>query len=155
MINLKIILAVATIIEIATLINRFAFNRSAKKFYKPFMKELGFKKVYHIHHLYTGILIGLIFYEFSPALFNFGLGIALADFTHHFVFLWILVGNPEFKVVYKNSRDFKEPKRKNKKEIKSAFKKLIQDMDFRNTGPMNLIKQVKNQQAKRYLSIFD
>ena len=155
MIDLKIILAVAVIIEIITITARFVLNLRAKKFYEPFMKRFNLKKMYHIHHLFVGLLIGLVFYEY-PTLFNLGLGVALSDIAHHFIVLWALVGNPEFKLVYKSVKDFQEHKKKEKIKIKTAFKDLVQDINFQNNGPLNLLKQAPHfKHTKRYLNLLD
>lgn len=65
-----------------------------------------------IHHGYIGILIvvlTLVFSRLPSGIRNWLLAIGgalfLSDIIHHFIVLWIFVGNPEFHIWY---RDFKK-----------------------------------------------
>ena len=117
---LKVILYTALFIELATILIRFAFKISSKDIYVKIMRKFKFKKFYHFHHLFLGIIFALFFYFYEQeALFNVGLGIITSDILHHFVVLWLLMGNPEFHVVYKDIGIFKKEELVEQRKIKN------------------------------------
>jgi hypothetical protein len=126
MFSLTTILITAIFIELVTLTVRFSFKIRAKDFYIKIMKKYNLKKFYHFHHLFLGITIALIFYFYEQAfLFSLGIGIAASDIIHHFVFLWLIAGNPEFHVVYKNIKEFRNEGIMERKKIRSFVKHLV------------------------------
>lgn len=102
MINLIIILIVSITIEGVTLFCRYTLKQKASEtIHKRLWKKFGFKKVFYMHHLFTGLIIAVIFYYLkSPFLFNIGIGIALSDLIHHTI-LKIIEGSFEFKIIEK------------------------------------------------------
>ncbi len=126
MIDLKIILISAIIIEAVTIFGRFFLKISSKKVYIRVMKRFNLKKFYHFHHLFTGIIITIVFYFYYHQLFfNLGLGIFLSDLIHHFAVLWIVLKHPEFHVVYKSLGDFEKEEKLESRKLKRAFNHLV------------------------------
>jgi len=126
MIDLKIILISAIIIESITIFGRFFLNISSKKVYIRVMKKFKLKRFYHFHHLFTGIIIAVVFYfYYHHFFFNLGLGIFLSDLIHHFAVLWIVLKHPEFHVVYKNVKDFEKEEKFESRGLKRAFNHLV------------------------------
>ncbi len=124
MINLTVILITALAIELVTIIVRFVFKISSKEIYIKIMKRFKLKKFYHFHHLIWGVIIALIFYP-NEFLFSLGIGIFLSDIVHHFIVLWIIVGNPEFHLVYKNIKEFREEEAMERRRIRRFFRHII------------------------------
>jgi hypothetical protein len=126
MINIGFILMIAGIIEVITLFGRFIFKISSKDICIRLMKKWKMKKFYHFHHLFFGLLVALVFYFYSNQfLFNAGLAIMLSDIIHHFIMLQMILGHPEFHIVYKNMKRYKKEEKFEDKKIKGFFKHLI------------------------------
>lgn len=99
----SIILTTAVVIEIITLIGRFGFNISTKRIWIKTMNKLGKKHWFHFHHVFLGLIIILIsLVNYNPFILALGIGIAVSDIIHHLI-LWVVVGNPEFHILYKDN----------------------------------------------------
>jgi hypothetical protein len=124
MIDIKIIILTIMLVELLSIIIRFLFKISAMEINIKIMRKLKLKRFYHFHHLFSGILIAVIFYSFYPnaLLFNIGLGIAASDIVHHFIVLWIIMGNPEFHIVYKNVKELQKEERTEQRKIRKFVK---------------------------------
>ena len=126
---LKVVLYTALFIELATILVRFVFKVSSKEVYVKIMRKFRLKKFYHFHHLFLGVIVALIFYSFEQDfLFNIGLGIVSSDLIHHFIVLWLIMGNPEFHVVYKDIGIFKEQSAIERRRIKIVVDHLIKEV---------------------------
>jgi len=127
---LKVIIYTALLVELACILMRFVFKVSSKEIYVKIMRKFKLKKFYHFHHLFLGIIFALFFYFYEQeALFNVGLGIISSDLLHHFVVLWIIMGNPEFHIVYKDVGLFREKELVEQKRIKSVMGHLIKEIE--------------------------
>jgi len=95
MINWKIIIGTAILIEIFTLVLRFTFDLKAPILWGRTRKKLGMPFLIRVHHFFIGILGAIIGYLYSSALvFNIGLGISLSDVIHHLI-LKLITGDSE------------------------------------------------------------
>ncbi|OGJ20253.1 hypothetical protein A3K73_08270 [Candidatus Pacearchaeota archaeon RBG_13_36_9] len=127
---LKVVVYTALLIELATIFMRFVFKVSSKEIYIKIMRKFKLKRFYHFHHLFLGMIIALFFYFYRhETLFNVGLGIISSDLLHHFAVLWLIMGNPEFHIVYKNIGLFKREKLIEQKRIKSVMGHLIKEIN--------------------------
>ena len=107
MIDLKIILIIAFIIEVLTLFVRFVLKIDARDFHRFIMKILGLKKIIRLHHIFYGFLIAVISYPLKQNfLFNLGLGIMLSDILHHIILLFVVGGN-EVEFIYVLEKEVK------------------------------------------------
>lgn len=126
MINLIFILVSAILIELLTIFGRFFFKLNSKDTYIRIIKKYNIKFMIHIHHLFIGLIIFVFSYYFKSSIFlNLGLGIALSDIIHHFLVLWPITGNPEFHIVYKNPKHFKDEQKLENKKIKKFLSYII------------------------------
>ncbi len=126
---LKVILYTALFIELASMLMRFVFKISSKEVYVKIMRKFKLKRFYHFHHLFLGMIIALFFYFYwHEILFNIGLGIISSDLIHHFVVLWLIMGNPEFHIVYKNVGLFKKEEIIEQRQIKSVMGHLVKEI---------------------------
>jgi len=118
---------------------RFVFKVSSKEVYIKIMRKFKIKRFYHFHHLFLGIIIALVFYFYEhETLFNIGLGVISSDLLHHFIVLWLIMGNPEFHVVYKDIGIFKKEERVEQKRIKRVVNHLIKEVENVEFYPMIL-----------------
>ena len=90
------------------------------------MKNLNLKFLIHFHHGIIGLIVVVIstFYNF-PLLFNIGLSLVISDAIHHLIVLWIILGNPEFHIIYKNVKYYKKESKSEDKKIKKFIRHLI------------------------------
>ncbi len=113
MIEWKLIIGTLLIIEAVTLFFRFAMNKESKNYHVKRMHKKWKKRKFHWHHFIIGLAIIPVSLLFSGTpeswMFNLGIGIFLSDLVHHFVFLLLITGSPEFYLVYKN-KAFNEEK---------------------------------------------
>lgn len=136
---LKVVIYTAIFIELFTVLTRFAFKVSSKEVYVKIMRKFGLKKFYHIHHMFLGIAAALFFYLFQhETLFSIGLGIMASDIIHHFFVLWILLGNPEFHIVYKDIGIFKKEDMIERAKIKRVMGHLIKEVESMDFHPLIL-----------------
>ena len=120
--NWTIVVLTAVIIEFFTVFGRFIFGFRSRDFLRKAMKYFGWKRVFHFHHLFMGlILMGFSIFFNGSLLFSLGLGVALSDVIHHFVVLWIIVGDPEFKVVYQSLGEFEKDEKIEDSRIRKVF----------------------------------
>ena len=120
------ILWIAGIIEVITIFGRFIFKISTKDVLMKLMRRYGWKKVIHFHHGFVGlIVVGLAVYFRSSLGVNIGWGLVLSDAIHHFIVLWLIVGDPEFHIVYKNADLFKKEQVKEDKKIRRFLKRVF------------------------------
>lgn len=97
---LQTILVTTILLEIITLIGRFAFNISTKHIWIKSMKHFGFKHWFHFHHVFVGLIVIFVsLINYNPVFLAIGIGISLSDLIHHII-LALVVGNPEFHLVY-------------------------------------------------------
>ncbi|MBR9705681.1 hypothetical protein GOV14_01475 [Candidatus Pacearchaeota archaeon] len=128
LINLWIVVGTAILFELITIFGRFYLKISSKKIYLRLMKKFKLKRFYHFHHLFTGIILAIIFYYLkSSMLFSLGLGIMFSDVIHHFVVLWSVLGHPEFHIVYKNIKAFNKEEKIEKKQFKKFFRHIVHE----------------------------
>ncbi len=122
MINITLILITTFLIEALTIFGRFVFKINSKNFYIYLTKKLKLKYMIHVHHLFFGIIISAISYHYTfPIFFNLGLAMILSDLIHHFIILQYIMGNPEFHIIYKNSKQPKKKKVKKTEKLKNFF----------------------------------
>ena len=89
-------------IELFTIIVRYGFKISAKVSYEKILRKLGFKKMFHIHHMYFGIIIAVYSYMNNfPAWYNLGIALIITDLFHHFVVLRLVEGDSEFRFIHR------------------------------------------------------
>ena len=130
MIDLKIILLSAVLIEAITIFGRFLFKISSKEIYIKLIKKFNLKFFIHFHHSFFGLILSVVSYYFGWAfLFNFGIAMVLSDLFHHAIILWHIIGDPEFHVIYKNPKHFKKEQKIEDKKIKRFFKHLVHVFD--------------------------
>jgi hypothetical protein len=99
-IELKIILIVAVLIELITLFIRFVLKINARDFLVKFMRFFGIKKMIRVHHFFWGWLVVLVAYLLRDSFWiNIGLGIVLSDVLHHLI-LQFAVGSHEIRFIY-------------------------------------------------------
>ena len=95
MLNISIILITALIIEVISLIGRFALKISIKEQYIKFRKKSR-RGLIRVHHGVWGLLLASLAFLLENNLFvNVGLGIALSDIVHHTI-LKVITGSFEF-----------------------------------------------------------
>jgi len=100
------ILILTVVIELITLIGRFCLNLQSTRD-TAFLSKYTFG--IRIHHAYLGALLCIAAYCFRASLgarlreyaYIVGLSMFFSDIIHHFVFLWLIVGDPEFHLTYK------------------------------------------------------
>jgi hypothetical protein len=121
-----IVLVTTLVIEAITIFGRFFFKISSKDILTRIMHHYGWKKVIHVHHLFFGLLVLALAVSLDNSLgVDLGVGIVLSDIVHHFVTLWLIVGDPEFHLVYKNANMFAKEEKMEDRKIKRFFKKLF------------------------------
>jgi len=126
MINILLILITTFLIETLTIFGRFVFKISSKNFYIHLTKKLKLKYIIHIHHLFLGIIISIISYYYNlTTFFNLGLAMVLSDLIHHFIILQYIIGNPEFHIIYKNSKQPQKEESRENRKIKKFLQHLI------------------------------
>ena len=90
------------------------------------MHRYGWKKVIHFHHGFVGlIVVGLAIYLGSSFGVNLGWGLVLSDAIHHFIVLWLIIGDPEFHIIYKNVKIFEKEEEKEDRKIKRFFRNIF------------------------------
>ncbi|MBU2576260.1 MAG: hypothetical protein KKF50_00905 [Nanoarchaeota archaeon] len=120
------ILLIAGIIEVITIFGRFLFKVSSKEVLIKLMHRYGWKKVIHFHHGFVGlIVVGLAIYLGSSFGVNLGWGLVLSDAIHHFIVLWLIIGDPEFHIIYKNVKIFEKEEEKEDRKIKRFFRNIF------------------------------
>ncbi|MAE49638.1 hypothetical protein CMI48_02305 [Candidatus Pacearchaeota archaeon] len=130
MINLSTILIIAFFIEAITIFGRFFFKLSSKRIYIKLIKRFEFKFFIHFHHLFFGLILSLVSFHYGFVfLFNLGFAMVLSDLVHHFVVLWIIIGNPEFHLIYKNPKHFQEEQKLEDRKIKKFIKHMVYIFD--------------------------
>ena len=88
------------IIEGITLFGRYVLKIKSRNILKEEMRELHWRHIVHIHHMFIGFIIVILFYYLENwLLVNIGIGIVLSDVLHHFVILRLLENRSEFKIV--------------------------------------------------------
>ena len=93
------------IIEAITLIGRYGFDKQVTRD-TAFVAAYTFG--YRIHHGYIGLLLIIIAYglnsrvawTYTPWLYVLGFALLFSDLIHHFIFLWLIEGDPEFHIRY-------------------------------------------------------
>lgn len=112
--------------EFVTLVARFVFRLSSKRVYVGLMKRFGFRRVVHIHHLFTGIFVVIIgFFVSWQLLLVVGFALICSDLMHHFLVLNFVVGSPEFHVVYKDQKSFVAEQRFESKRLNAFWSHLF------------------------------
>ncbi|MDQ7781073.1 MAG: hypothetical protein RDV41_15360 [Planctomycetota bacterium] len=98
-------IVLAVVIELVTVTLRFGFKLESTRDTASTVGVL--THGIRIHHGYVGVLLviaAMLCARALPVLHRWMLvvGIALlcSDLIHHFVVLWLIVGNPEFYIVY-------------------------------------------------------
>jgi hypothetical protein len=126
MVDLMQVLLITFLIEILVIFARFSLKIRLGDIIIKTMKHFDMKKYYHVHHCFTGLAIILFayFYE-SSFLINLGLGFIFSDMIHHFIVLYLIVGNPEFHVVYKNLKFFKKEEAFEKRKFKKFLRNFV------------------------------
>ena len=118
-----------TLIELITLIGRFGLNISSKNIWIKTMNHVKAKSWFHFHHVFLGIIaIAISLINYHPFLLATGIGIGLSDMIHH-VILWVIVGNPEFHLIYKTSSEKNGRNKLHKHLIHSAVSRTSRNRD--------------------------
>ena len=101
MFDLRLFLWLALFIEFITIFGRFVLGLRGKEIYMRIMERLGFKRLFHFHHMFFGVILIIISYFVYPLfLFNLGLACIVSDAFHHFVVLKIFTGKSEFYIFH-------------------------------------------------------
>jgi len=126
MVDLMQVLVITFLIEILVRFGRFILKIRLGEIIIKLMKHLDMKKYYHIHHCFIGIIFILFAYYYDLAfLINLGLGFIFSDMIHHFIILYLIVGNPEFHIVYKNLKFFKKEEAFEKRKFKRFLRNFV------------------------------
>jgi len=124
--TIALIVIVTIFIELITLSARFSFKMSSKGTMINFMKRYHLKFIPHFHHGLLGILLIALFFVIGYKVFLvLGPSLILSDAFHHLFILWPIVGHPEFHLIYKNKKFYKQEQIKDDKIIKKFFNHLI------------------------------
>ena len=100
--NWAIIVLFTLIIEAITVFNRFVLGIRAQRVYRKIMKRIGFKKIFHFHHMYWSVLlIPLSLFYPNLYLFEIGSAMILSDLIHHFIVLKLITGKTDFYFFHK------------------------------------------------------
>jgi hypothetical protein len=98
-------MVIALLLEGVTLLLRFGFGFQATRDTRDCLS--GITLGVRIHHAYIGAVMTLLGYRFlrsRPRLRDrvlaVGIALMVSDIIHHFVFLWLIVGDPEFHLTY-------------------------------------------------------
>jgi hypothetical protein len=130
MINWTLIIILTIAIELATIFTRFVFKISSKETYIKIIKKLNLKFIIHIHHGILGIVVAILAYIYGfPIIYNIGWSMIISDAIHHFIVLYLIVGNPEFHIIYKNIKGFKKEQKIEDRKIKRFIRHLIHIID--------------------------
>jgi hypothetical protein len=90
------------------------------------MHHYKWKRVFHIHHLFFGLLVVCVaIYQKSSIGVDLGIGIVLSDLIHHFITLWIIIGDPEFHLVYKNANLLVKEERMEDRRIRRFCRRMF------------------------------
>lgn len=98
-------LALTVVFEAVTILLRFGFRLESTRDTASTIGRmtLGLR----IHHSYLGLIVILLacwlwtrFPRVSFWLLATGIGLLLSDLIHHFLVLWIVMGDPQFDLVY-------------------------------------------------------
>ena len=101
MVNWLLIIGVVIVLESVTLFCRFGLKKTSSNMHQLLMKYTNLKKIPHLHHLYTGIIIALVSSFLGLIiLIDIGIGIAISDLTHHGI-LKVINNDSEFNLMYK------------------------------------------------------
>ena len=126
MINWLLILVLAVLIELATICTRFVFKISSKDTYMKIMKKFDLHFFIHMHHGIIGILVVLVALTYDmPWTLGLGSAMILSDAIHHFVVLAIVIGNPEFHIIYKDIADFKKEQILEDRKLKKFVRHIV------------------------------
>ena len=98
MLEIRLVLLTATLIETITLLLRFGLNIEMGKIIQGILKKLGWKKMIRVHHFFLGLIIALVGFFINQLFFNVGLGIALSDLVHHII-LKIVKSHWDFNLI--------------------------------------------------------
>ena len=130
MIDFGTVVVIAFCLEVLTLFGRFFLKFSSKVFYIKLVKKLGFRYFIHFHHMFFGMLISSASFFFElHFFFNFGLGMILSDMIHHFIVLWLIVGDPEFHIIYRNAKYFENEGKREDRRFKKFVCRLVHVFD--------------------------
>ena len=122
----QIILITALVIEAVTIFGRFFFKISSKDILMRIMHHYKWKRVIHVHHLFFGlVVIGLAIYQGSLVGIDLGIGIVLSDLIHHFIVLWVIIGDPEFRLVYKNANLLEKEEKMEDRRIRRFLRRTF------------------------------
>ena len=120
----QLILITALVIEAFTIFGRFFFKLSSKEVLTRIMHHYGWRRVFHFHHLFFGlIVVGVAIYLKSDVGISLGWGIALSDVIHHFITLWIIIGDPEFHLIYRNAKLLKKEEKMEDRRIRKFLRR--------------------------------
>jgi len=98
--DILVIVLTVLIIEGITLIGRYVLKVKSREIIKGEMRELHWKYMIHIHHIFIGFALIIVSYFLELWFwFNVGIGVVFSDVLHHFVILQLLENKSEFKIV--------------------------------------------------------